>query len=59
MILVFLYWKSVGVTAAPEIADYTQYKTQLEQSAGQRVQFMVDQAIRKAANIEDERYKYY
>ena len=49
----------IDITAAPEIADYTQYKTQLEQSAGQRVQFMVDQAIREAAGIEDERYKYY
>ncbi|NJO00579.1 MAG: peptidylprolyl isomerase [Bacteroidia bacterium] len=44
---------------APKIADYTQYKTQLMMPMEQQTSFMVDQAIREAAEIEDERYKVY
>ncbi len=46
-------------TPAPKIADYTQYKNQLLNTKQQRAQFMTNQAVREAAEIEDKRYKYY
>lgn len=49
----------LSTTPAPKIADYSQYKDQLVQNNSQRVQYLTDQALRKAANIVDERYKYY
>lgn len=46
-------------TIAPAIADYTQYKTQLEQAALNRNTSGIAEAIKKQANIIDNRYKYY
>jgi peptidyl-prolyl cis-trans isomerase D len=48
-----------AITEAPEIADYTSYKNQLQQQRGQRSGFEIAEAIREAANIEDKRYKFY
>ena len=49
----------VNFTAAPEIADYTSYKTQQVQAAQSRVSVNVMEAVKKFANIEDYRYKFY
>ncbi len=46
-------------TLAPAIADYTSYKTQLEQTAQNRNTSGISEAIKKHANIVDNRYKYY
>lgn len=46
-------------TIAPAIADYTSNKTQLEQVAKNRNTSGVGEAIKKHANITDNRYKYY
>lgn len=45
-------------TVAPEIADYSVYKTQLQQAALQR-NYNSAEAIKEYAEIEDKRYRYY
>lgn len=46
-------------TVAPEIADYTAYKTTIQQQAQQRSGFNIAEAIKDHAEIEDQRYKFY
>ena len=48
-----------AITEAPEIADYSAYKNQLQQQKIQRTGFEIAEAIREAAEIEDKRYKFY
>ncbi len=48
-----------SVTPAPEIADYATYKEQLQQQQQGRTSANITQAVREAADIEDERYKFY
>ncbi len=49
----------INVTSAPEIADYTSYKTTLEQGLQTRRSYYVSEAIKKWAAIKDSRYKFY
>jgi peptidyl-prolyl cis-trans isomerase D len=49
----------VNLTLAPEIADYTSYKTSLEQGMESRTSYYVAESIREWAAIEDSRYKFY
>ena len=44
---------------AAEIADYTTYVTQLQQSRSASTQLNLNQSIRESAKIVDERYKFY
>lgn len=46
-------------TAAPAIADYGMYKTQLEQARSNRTSFSIAEAIKQNSGIEDRRYKFY
>jgi len=46
-------------TIAPEIADYTAYKTTLQQRNQQRSGFNIAEAIKDHAEIEDMRYRFY
>lgn len=46
-------------TIAPEIADYTAYKTGLSQQYMQRSGFNIADAIKDFAEIEDQRYRFY
>ena len=46
-------------TIAPEIADYTAYKTTIQQRYQQRSGFNIAEAIKDHAEIEDQRYKFY
>ena len=48
-----------SVTPAPEIADYATYKEQLQQQQASSTSGNIAQAVREAANITDERYKFY
>jgi len=52
-------FESGNKTIAPAIADYTQYKTTLEQGANSRSSFNIGSAIKENSDIEDERYKFY
>ncbi|HEU5146205.1 MAG TPA: hypothetical protein VFT90_05805, partial [Chryseosolibacter sp.] len=47
------------LTIAPEIADYTAYKTSIEQEYRQQAGFNIAEAIKDNADIEDQRYKFY
>jgi peptidyl-prolyl cis-trans isomerase D len=46
-------------TAAPDIADYSQYKNQLAQTYKSRTSYYVNEAVKDFAKIEDKRYKFY
>jgi len=46
-------------TIAPEIADYSAYKTAILQQNQQLNTFNIAEAIKDAAEIEDMRYKFY
>lgn len=48
-----------ALTPAAEVADYSAYKTQIEERVKGRSGFNITEAIKKAANIEDERYKFF
>jgi peptidyl-prolyl cis-trans isomerase D len=49
----------INKTDAPKIADFTQYKTQLTQSLEGRTSYLVNEAIRENAKIEDRRAKFF
>ncbi|GAA0891537.1 SurA N-terminal domain-containing protein [Fulvivirga kasyanovii] len=46
-------------TNAPEVADYSAYKNQLQQNVKNRTSFGITEAIKEYAQIEDQRYKFY
>ncbi len=47
------------ITPAPAIADYTMYKTQLQQNSAARTGFYINEAIKEAAKVEDNRARFY
>jgi len=47
------------LTTAPEIADYSAYKSKLEQQVSGRVSYGISEAIRENADIQDYRYKFF
>ena len=55
---VFIAEKTGGV-AAPALADYSQYKNQLQMMGVQRSSFYINEAIKDNAKIVDKRYKFY
>ncbi|MFM8739103.1 MAG: hypothetical protein ACKOC0_02740, partial [Cytophagales bacterium] len=46
-------------TVAPEIGDYSTYKTQLLQTLSGKSSYGISQAIKEAAKIEDKRYLFF
>jgi peptidyl-prolyl cis-trans isomerase D len=48
-----------ALTKAPEIADYHASKTKLEQQVATRMSYSISEAIKKNANIKDERYRFF
>jgi peptidyl-prolyl cis-trans isomerase D len=46
-------------TIAPAIADYSAYKTTLQQSQSERSMRNIAEAIKENSGIEDKRYKFY
>jgi peptidyl-prolyl cis-trans isomerase D len=49
----------VNLTEAPEIADYSTYKNQLEQKNAGRISFNAGEAIKDNADIKDLRYRFF
>jgi len=49
----------VSKTESPAIADYSVYKTQLAQQRSNQLDYKIDEAIKKDADIQDNRYKFY
>lgn len=48
-----------NLTQAPDIADYSTYKNQIEQRISGRVSFNAGEAIKDNASIKDERYRFF
>lgn len=46
-------------TIAPAVADYSMYKFPLQQNSQNRSSFSIVEAIKKDANIKDNRFKFY
>lgn len=51
--------ETVSKTPAPQIADYTQYKTTGQQQAAQRASYYAAEAIKDNAKITDNRARFY
>ncbi len=49
----------IKITPAPEVADYNQQKTQKEAQRSSSDDYQIDEALKKLADIQDERYKFY
>jgi peptidyl-prolyl cis-trans isomerase D len=49
----------LAMTKAPEIADYTGYKNQLEQRRSSGASYMLSELVKKYADISDDRYRFY
>ena len=54
-----LVMETTKLTPAPAVADYTLYKTQLQQATASRTSFFINEAIKDAAKVEDRRAKFY
>jgi peptidyl-prolyl cis-trans isomerase D len=51
--------KTIAKTEPTEIADYAATRTQVEQRRRNRTGYMITEAIKEKAEIEDKRYKFY
>ena len=51
--------EKTGSFVAPALADYSQYKNQLQMMGVQRSSFYINEAIKDNAKIVDKRYKFY
>lgn len=49
----------INLTQAPEIADYSTYKNQIEQRISGRISYNAGEAIKKNADIKDLRYRFF
>ncbi|GAB3749469.1 peptidylprolyl isomerase [Spirosoma pomorum] len=54
-----LVMETTSITPAPGIADYSVYKTQLQQNGASRTSFYINEAIKENAKVEDRRAKFY
>lgn len=48
-----------SLTPSPEIADYTTYKNQIVQRRSNQTSYLLSEAVKKFAEIKDERYKFF
>jgi peptidyl-prolyl cis-trans isomerase D len=51
--------ETVNITEPAEIADYASIKEQVQQRRTNRTAFMITEAIKEKADIEDKRYKFF
>ncbi|GHB67758.1 peptidylprolyl isomerase [Persicitalea jodogahamensis] len=51
--------EQLSKTPAPQIADYTPYKSQIQQNIESRASFLLNEAVRDNANIVDRRAKFF
>jgi peptidyl-prolyl cis-trans isomerase D len=49
----------VNKTEAPEIADYSSYKNQVQQRVNSRTAYNLTEAVKKQSEIKDNRYKFF
>jgi peptidyl-prolyl cis-trans isomerase D len=55
---VYITEKTASI-AAPALADYSNYKNQIQMMGVQRASFYINEAIKENASIVDKRYKFY
>ncbi len=48
-----------GLIEPPEIADYSNYKNQLEQRRTSQASYLLSEAVKEYSDIVDERYKFF
>lgn len=48
-----------SITEAPEVADYTAYKNQIQQREQSKASYEIMEAIKENADIEDHRYRFF
>ncbi|MEJ0054851.1 MAG: peptidylprolyl isomerase [Bacteroidota bacterium] len=46
-------------TSAPAIGDFSMFKTQLQQAKNSNSGYLIGEALKETANIEDKRYKFF
>ncbi|MFA9199055.1 MAG: hypothetical protein ACEQSO_06385, partial [Aquirufa sp.] len=51
--------EKLGGAPAPALADYSNFKNQIQMMNTQRSSFYINEAIKENANIVDKRYKFY
>jgi peptidyl-prolyl cis-trans isomerase D len=51
--------ESVNVNPAPELADYSNYKLSVKNKLDGRLDNNINETIKKASDIKDNRYKFY
>ncbi len=51
--------KTINKTEAPEVADYATYEAQLNQRRNGRTPYLISEAVKDAAEVEDKRYKFF
>ncbi len=51
--------EATNITDAPAIADYAQYRNQVNQRIAGRVPFSIVEAVKEKSDIRDNRVKYY
>ncbi|WP_461096564.1 peptidylprolyl isomerase [Spirosoma luteolum] len=54
-----LILEPTSITPAPAIADYSLYKNQIQQNNSARTGFYINEAIKEAAKVEDNRARFY
>lgn len=51
--------ESVNITPAPELSDYNNYKLTIKNKYDGRLDNSINETVKKAADIKDNRYKFY
>ena len=51
--------KTISKTEAPEVADYASYEEQVQQRRNSRTPYLISEAVKEAAEVEDKRYKFF
>lgn len=51
--------KTIRKSEAQEVADYSVYREQIAQGLDNRLPYQISEAVKKAADVEDKRYKFF
>lgn len=51
--------KTISKTEAPEVADYASYEEQVQQRRSSRTPYLISEAVKESAAVEDKRYKFF
>lgn len=51
--------ETLNKTDAVEVADYAAFRNQIEQRRGSRMAYLIAEAVKENADVEDRRYKFF